>query len=81
MQVGREQMGNGVRRELLTSSLGKEDRIDAPKVQIRGYEAVTNIANPPEVIEGVINPSGIIVPVVDMRLKSGWGAASMTKPP
>ena len=60
-----------VGRELLTFTLGKEEYgIDILKVQeIRGYDAVTSIANAPEFIKGVINLRGIIVPIVDMRIK------------
>ena len=58
-------------RELLTFTLGKEEYgIDILRVQeIRGYEAVTAIANTPEFIKGVINLRGIIVPIIDMRIK------------
>ena len=42
----------------------------AVKVQeIRCYEAVTQIANAPAFIKGVVNLRGIIVPIVDMRIK------------
>ena len=62
-------------RELLTFTLGREEYgIDILKVQeIRGYEAVTTIANAPEFIKGVINLRGIIVPIVDMRIKFNLG--------
>jgi len=62
-------------RELLTFTLGSEEYgIDILKVQeIRGYDAVTTIANSPEFIKGVINLRGIIVPIVDMRIKFGLG--------
>ena len=65
----------GLNRELLTFSLGSEEYgIDILKVQeIRGYEAVTTIANAPEFIKGVINLRGIIVPIVDMRIKFNFG--------
>ena len=58
-------------RELLTFTLGKEEYgIDILRVQeIRGYEAVTAIANTPDFIKGVINLRGIIVPIIDMRIK------------
>jgi len=58
-------------REFLAFKLGKEEYgIDILKVQeIRGYEAVTRIASAPEFIKGVINLRGIIIPVVDMRIK------------
>ena len=41
--------------------------------EIRGYDAVTTIANSPEFIKGVINLRGIIVPIVDMRIKFNLG--------
>jgi purine-binding chemotaxis protein CheW len=65
----------GLNRELLTFSLGSEEYgIDILKVQeIRGYETVTTIANSPEFIKGVINLRGIIVPIVDMRIKFNFG--------
>jgi len=43
--------------------------------EIRGYEAVTRIANAPEFIKGVVNLRGIIVPIVDMRIKFNLGEA------
>ena len=62
-------------RELLTFTLGNEEYgIDILKVQeIRGYDAVTTIANAPDFIKGVINLRGIIVPIVDMRIKFNLG--------
>lgn len=61
--------------EFLAFTLGKEEYgIDILKVQeIRGYEAVTRIANSPEFIKGVVNLRGIIVPIVDMRIKFQLG--------
>jgi purine-binding chemotaxis protein CheW len=57
-------------REFLAFTLGKEEYgIDILKVQeIRGYEAVTRIANAPEFIKGVVNLRGIIVPIVDNQV-------------
>jgi len=71
MHANQEQKTTGDSRELLTFTLGSEEYgIDILKVQeIRGYEAVTTIANAPEFIKGVINLRGIIVPIVDMRIK------------
>ena len=64
-----------VGNEFLTFTLGREEYgIDILKVQeIRGYDAVTHIANAPEFIKGVINLRGIIVPIVDMRIKFNLG--------
>ena len=61
--------------EFLAFTLGKEEYgIDILKVQeIRGYEAVTRIANAPEFVKGVVNLRGIIVPIIDMRIKFNLG--------
>ena len=66
---------DGAGSEFLAFTLGSEEYgIDILKVQeIRGYEAVTRIANAPEFIKGVINLRGIIIPVVDMRIKFNLG--------
>jgi len=63
--------------EFLTFRLGGEEYgIDILKVQeIRGYEEPTTIANSPDFIKGVINLRGIIVPIVDMRIKFRLGEA------
>jgi purine-binding chemotaxis protein CheW len=61
--------------EFLTFTLGNEEYgIDILRVQeIRGYDTVTAIANTPEFIKGVVNLRGIIVPIVDMRIKFRLG--------
>lgn len=61
--------------EYLTFMLATETYgIDILKVQeIRGYDTVTHIANAPEFIKGVINLRGVIVPIVDMRIKFNVG--------
>jgi len=61
--------------EYLTFKLGAEEYgMDILKVQeIRGYDAVTAIANTPSFIKGVINLRGIIVPIVDLRIKFNLG--------
>jgi purine-binding chemotaxis protein CheW len=58
-------------REFLTFRLGAESYgIEILKVQeIRGYETPTAIANAPAFIKGVINLRGVIVPVLDLRIK------------
>lgn len=57
--------------EYLTFTLGKEEyAMDILKVQeIRGYDSVTHIANSPDFMKGVINLRGVIVPIIDMRIK------------
>ncbi len=63
--------------EFLTFRLGKEEYgIEILKVQeIRGYDSITRIANAPEFIKGVVNLRGIIVPIIDMRIKFRLGNA------
>jgi purine-binding chemotaxis protein CheW len=58
-------------REFLSFELGSEEYgIDILKVQeIRGYEKPTRMANVPAFIKGVVNLRGIIVPIIDMRIK------------
>ena len=65
-------------REFLSFVLGKEHyALDIMSVkEIRGYEAVTKIANAPPFIKGVINLRGDIVPIVDLRLKFEVGEAT-----
>jgi purine-binding chemotaxis protein CheW len=64
---------NGIKNagEYLTFKLGNEGYgIEILKVQeIRGYDQVTQIANTPDYIKGVVNLRGKIVPIVDLRIK------------
>ena len=57
--------------EYLTFRLGAEEYgIDILRVQeIRSYEPPTRIANAPPFVKGVVNLRGVIVPIVDLRLK------------
>ena len=63
----------GAHAEFLTFRLGAEEYgIDILRVQeIRSYEEPTRIANAPHFIKGVVNLRGVIVPVVDLRIKLG----------
>ena len=60
-------------QEFLVFTLAAQEYgIDILKVQeIRGYDSqsVTRIANVPSFVKGVTNLRGIIVPIVDMRIK------------
>ncbi|QPF72678.1 chemotaxis protein CheW [Roseateles sp. DAIF2] len=66
----------GVARQCLTFRIGAEEYgIDILKVQeIRSYEAPTRIANAPAFVKGVVNLRGVIVPIVDLRLRLGQNA-------
>lgn len=63
--------GETVGQEFLIFTLGVEEYgIDILKVQeIRGYDQVTRIANTPAFIKGVTNLRGVIVPIIDLRVK------------
>ncbi len=74
VQVGGVRSGKQVdlaASEFLTFRLAAESYgIEILKVQeIRGYEAPTAIANAPDFIKGVINLRGVIVPILDLRVK------------
>lgn len=62
--------------EILSFKLGAEEYgIDIQQVQeLRGYDAVTRIANAPSYIKGVTNLRGAIVPIIDLRIKFGHSA-------
>ena len=58
-------------REFLAFKLGDEEYgIDILRVQeIRSFEKPTRMANAPAYILGVVNLRGVIVPILDMRIK------------
>jgi len=70
-QTGTSSAVHGSPREVLSFKLGAEEYgIDILKVQeIRGYEPPTRIANAPGFMKGVVNLRGVIVPIVDMRVR------------
>jgi purine-binding chemotaxis protein CheW len=57
--------------QYLSLRLGSEEyAIDILRVQeIRSYEVPTKMVNSPSFVKGVINLRGVIVPIVDLRLK------------
>lgn len=64
-------ISSDLRSEFLTFTLGPEEYgLEILKVQeIRSYDTVTSIPNAPVFLKGVINLRGVIVPIIDMRLK------------
>jgi purine-binding chemotaxis protein CheW len=62
----------------LTFHLGGEEyAIDILHVQeIRSYEQPTRIANTPAFLKGVVKLRGVIVPIIDLRLKLGCDKAA-----
>jgi len=77
----REQAEQEPQREFLTFRLGTESfGIDILKVQeIRGWDEPTAIPNSPAFIKGVINLRGVIVPVLDLRMKFNLPQAAYDK--
>jgi len=66
------------KEQFLSFQLGAEEYgIDILRVQeIRAYEKATRIPNTPAFIKGVINLRGVIVPVIDLRMKFGLETAA-----
>ena len=64
--------------EFLSFRLGQEEYgVDIQKVQeLRGYTTVTALANAPAHIKGVVNLRGLIVPIIDLRIKFALGEPS-----
>ncbi|MFJ5159102.1 chemotaxis protein CheW [Pantoea sp. NPDC088449] len=62
---------DAVAQEYLVFRLGDEEYgIDILKVQeIRGCDRATRIPNSPDFITGVTNLRGVIVPIIDLRLR------------
>jgi len=62
-------------REFLAFKIANEEYgVDILRVQeIRSYEKPTTIANAPEHLKGVVNLRGVIVPIIDLRIKLGVG--------
>lgn len=63
--------------EYLSFRLGGEEYgIDILRVQeIRSYEQPTRIANSPAFLKGVVDLRGVIVPIIDLRVKLGCESA------
>ncbi len=67
--------------QYLTLRLGDEEyAIDILRVQeIRSYEEPTKMVNSPSFVKGVINLRGVIVPIVDLRLKLNLAKVDYTE--
>ena len=59
--------------QFLTFRISEEEYgLDILRVQeIRSYEAPTRVANAPAFVKGVVNLRGVIVPILDMRIRLG----------
>lgn len=71
-----EQQGQSAHvTEVLAFHLGAEEfGIDIQAVrELRGFNGATQLADAPAYLKGVINLRGVIVPIVDLRIKLGMG--------
>lgn len=66
-----------IEREVMAFRLGNEEYgIDILTVQeLRSYEVSTKVANAPDYLKGLLNLRGVIVPIIDMRIKLNLGDA------
>jgi purine-binding chemotaxis protein CheW len=72
--------GGSSTRQVLTFSLGNEVYgVDILRVkEIRGWSPVTRIPQTPKSVLGVLNLRGLIVPVLDLRLRFSLESAEFT---
>ena len=77
--IEKSKSANAAEQFLTFKLCGQEYGISALKVQeIKGWEKVTPIPNSPPYIRGVLNLRGLIVPVIDLRLRFNLEEADYT---
>ena len=71
MSINVDDNNEEIANQFLTFILGgAEYGIDILKVQeIRGWEETTSIPNTPDYVLGVLNLRGIVVPIIDLRVR------------
>jgi len=75
-----DQAGGGTLRKVLIFSLGAEVYgVDILRLkEIRGWSPVTRLPHTPAYLLGVLNLRGVVVPVIDLRLRFGLSATQVT---
>jgi len=70
----------GTPRQVLTFALGAEVYgVDILRLkEIRGWSAVTRLPHSPPAVLGVLNLRGVVVPIIDLRVRFGMAAAEFT---
>jgi purine-binding chemotaxis protein CheW len=68
-----QSLAHAAGKQFLTFRIAEEEYgLDILRVQeIRSYEAPTRVANAPAFVKGVVNLRGVIVPILDLRLRLG----------
>lgn len=69
-----------VQRQVLTFALGAEVYgVDILRLkEIRGWSPVTRLPHSPPGVLGVLNLRGVVVPIIDLRIRFGMPAAEFT---
>ncbi|MDH4215380.1 MAG: chemotaxis protein CheW [Gallionella sp.] len=82
MRLSKKPTASANVRELVTFTLcGEEYAIDIHNIhEIRGYDKYNSIVNTRDYINGVINHRGVIVPLLDMRIKFSHHGARYDEP-
>jgi purine-binding chemotaxis protein CheW len=72
--------GAATARQVLTFALGDEVYgVDILRLkEIRGWSPVTRLPQSPPAVLGVLNLRGVVVPVIDLRVRFGLPAAAFT---
>jgi purine-binding chemotaxis protein CheW len=67
-------------RQLITFELGDQSLgIDIMAIrEIRAWSPATPLPNVPAHIRGVVNLRGVVLPVLDLRMRLGWGLTDPT---
>lgn len=67
-------------RQLITFQLGEQVLgIDIMAIrEIRAWSPATPLPNVPPYVRGVVNLRGVVLPVLDLRHRLGWGATDPT---
>lgn len=70
----------GNARQVLTFALGDEVYgVDILRLkEIRGWSPVTRLPHSPPAVLGVLNLRGVVVPIIDLRLRFGLASAEFT---
>jgi purine-binding chemotaxis protein CheW len=70
----------GTQRQVLTFALGAEVYgVDILRLkEIRGWSPVTRLPHSPPAVLGVLNLRGVVVPIIDLRVRFGMAAAEFT---
>ena len=67
-------------RQLITFQLGDQVLgVDIMTIrEIRAWSAATPLPNVPTYVRGVVNLRGVVLPVLDLRCRLGWGVTDPT---